>query len=49
MKNLLYLVLGIAAAAVCVLATTPRSRSPRNLDDLAHKLQDAWADNHTVV
>ncbi len=49
MKNLIYLLLGIAAAAGCVLATTSRSRSPRSIDDLAHKLQDAWADNHTVA
>jgi len=49
MKSLVYLIFGIAAAAVCVLATTSRSRSPRSIDDLAHNLQDAWADNHTVV
>lgn len=46
MKNLIYLFLGIAAAAVCVFAT--RSR-PRSIDALAHTLQDAWADNHTVA
>jgi hypothetical protein len=49
MKNLIYLVLGIAAAAFCVLAATPRQRSPRSIDDLAHNLQDAWGDNHTIA
>jgi len=49
MKNLIYLLLGIAAATACVLAATPRTRSPRSIDDLAHTLQDAWADHHTVA
>jgi len=49
MKNVVFLLLGIAAAAVCVLATNSRSRSPRSIDDLAHNLQEAWADHHTVA
>jgi hypothetical protein len=48
MKNFLLLLTGIAAAAVCIVATRPR-RAQRSLDDLAHDLQGAWADHHTVV
>jgi len=47
MKKIILLLAGIAAAAGCVLIT--RSRSPRSIDDLAHDLQGAWADHHTVV
>jgi hypothetical protein len=47
MKKAFYLLAGIAAAAACILIT--RSRSPRSIDDLAHNLQDAWADHHTVA
>ena len=47
MKNFLLLVAGIAAAAACFLITRPRS--PRSIDALAHDLQDAWADHHTVA
>ena len=47
MKKAILLLAGIAAAAGCLLIT--RSRSPRSLDDLAHDLQGAWADHHTVV
>ena len=47
MKKSVFLIAGIAAAAGCVLIT--RSRSPRSIDDLAAKLQDAWADHHTVA
>jgi hypothetical protein len=48
MKNFLLLVAGIAAAATCFLITRP-SRAPRSIDDLAHNLQDAWADHHTIA
>jgi hypothetical protein len=47
MKRIVFVLAGIAAAAACVLIT--RSRSPRSIDDLAHNLQDAWADHHTVA
>ena len=47
MKKFAILLAGIAAAAGCVLIT--RSRSPRSVDDLAAKLQDAWADHHTIA
>jgi hypothetical protein len=47
MKNFLLLVAGVAAAAACFLITRPRAT--RSVDDLAHELQDAWADHHTVA
>lgn len=51
MKNLLYLIAGISAAAAYYLATTRASvaAAPQPVEELAHKLQDAWADHHTVV
>jgi hypothetical protein len=48
MKNFIFLLAGIAAAAACFLVTRPE-RNPRSIDDLAHKLQDAWADHHTIA
>ena len=50
MKKFILLLAGIAAAAGCVLISRSRPASaPRTVDDLAHSLQDAWADHHTVV
>jgi hypothetical protein len=47
MKNFLLLMAGVAAAAACFLVTRPRT--PHSIDELAHELQDAWADHHTVA
>ncbi len=47
MKRVVLLLAGIAAAAGCVLVT--RSRTTRSIDDLATNLQEAWADNRTLV
>ena len=49
MKKFILLLAGIAAAAGCVLITRSRATAPRSVDDLAHSLQDAWADHHTIV
>jgi len=52
MKNFLLLLAGIAAAATCYMVARPAtrpSRTPRSIDDLAHNLQDAWADHHTIA
>ena len=50
MKKFILLLAGIAAAAGCVLISRSRpANAPRTVDDLAHSLQDAWADHHTVV
>jgi hypothetical protein len=47
MKNFLLLIAGVSAAAACFLITRPRTS--RSIDDLAHELQGAWADHHTVA
>jgi hypothetical protein len=51
MKKVILLLAGVAAAAGCFLiAQSPRGpRSPRSIDDLAHDLQGAWSDHHTVA
>lgn len=52
MKKILWLVSGLAVYAAYYLinhgqTTKPKVAAP--VDDLAHKLQDAWADHHTVA
>jgi hypothetical protein len=49
MKSILYLLSGFAAAAAYILVTNARKAAPKPVEELAHKLQDAWADHHTVV
>ena len=51
MKNLLYFVAGITGIAAYLLATRARieAAKPLPVDELAHKLQGAWADHHTVA
>ena len=49
MKSLLYLLSGVAAAAAYTLITNARNSAPKPVEKLAHKLQDAWADHHTVA
>jgi hypothetical protein len=53
MNKILWLVGGIAAAAAYFVAQNQAHhaalRTPVPVDDLAHKLQDAWADHHTVA
>ena len=50
MKNTLWFVVGLAAVTTYILATRSRtSAKAAPVDELAHKLQDAWADHHTVV
>jgi hypothetical protein len=45
MSKFLLMVGGICAAAACLLVFGPR-RTPQ-VDQLAHQLEDAWADHHT--
>ncbi len=45
-ERVLWSVAGFCAAAVCLLIWTPR-RKP--IEELAHNLELAWADHHTVV
>ncbi|MGA7155887.1 MAG: hypothetical protein WBY53_03525 [Acidobacteriaceae bacterium] len=47
MKNVLYLISGMAAAMVGFLVWHRTRVQP--VEELAHRLEDAWADHHTVV
>ena len=47
MKNVFWLVAGVCAAAAGFLVLGAKRVQP--VEVLAHKLEDAWADNHTVV
>jgi hypothetical protein len=51
MNKLLFLVSGFAFAAAYFVVSNRQQASiaPVPVADLAHKLQDAWADHHTVV
>jgi hypothetical protein len=47
MKRVIWTVGGICAAAAGIIFFGS-SRNP-NVDELAHRLEDAWADHHTTV
>jgi len=47
MKSFLWTAGGFCAAAVCFLAWSPKRT--RSVPELAHRLEQAWADHHTVV
>ncbi len=47
MKNLIWLAGGLAAAAVGFLVWGSKRVQP--VEELAHRLENAWADHHTVV
>ncbi len=47
MKNFFWVAAGLCAATVGFIFLGARRIQP--VDKLAHRLQDAWADNHTVV
>ena len=47
MKNLLWMVGGFCAAAVGIILFGSRRTQP--VQELAHRLEVAWADHHTVV
>jgi hypothetical protein len=50
MKSLLYLAGGVGIALAYVLLWNRRAASvPQPVEELAHRLQDAWADHHTVA
>jgi hypothetical protein len=50
MNKLSWLIAGAAAAALyAYLHSAQRAAHPVPVVDLAQKLQDAWADHHTVV
>jgi hypothetical protein len=47
MKGFLWMLGGVCAAAVGFLVWSPYKKRP--VQELAHSLQEAWADHHTVV
>ena len=47
MKKALFLVGGVCAAAAGFLVWGKKRREP--VEELAHKLEEAWADHHTVA
>lgn len=47
MKKLFLVLGGICAAAAGFIVWGPKRREP--VEELAHKLEAAWADHHTVV
>ncbi len=50
MKGLLYLVGGLGLAAAYFIAKNRRQQiTAQPVEELAHRLQDAWADHHTVA
>jgi hypothetical protein len=50
MKNYLYMVGGIGAMALLMLWKLKLGDvKPQPVEELAHRLQDAWADHHTVA
>jgi hypothetical protein len=53
MKNLIWMVGGLCAAAIGVVLWAPTGgRNPsrtQSVEELAHCLQVAWADNHTSL
>ena len=50
MKSLLFLIAGVSAAAAFVIARRQANASmPAPVEELASKLQSAWADHHTVA
>ncbi len=50
MNKIVWLVAGLGAAALyALISKSARPGQPIQVTDLAHKLQDAWADHHTVA
>lgn len=47
MKGFLWMVAGFCAAAVGLLVWGPQRTRP--VQDLAHRLEVAWSDHHTIA
>ncbi len=47
MKIIFSTICGLFASAICLIIWVPRRRRP--LEELAHRLELAWADHHTIV
>ncbi len=48
MKSLLLIIGGVCGAVAAFMVIESRRKQPV-VEDLAHKLEAAWADHHTVV
>jgi hypothetical protein len=50
MKNILYFVGGLGVVAALMAWKLKLGQAePQPVEELAHRLQDAWADHHTVA
>jgi len=49
MKNLVWYLGALSATAVFLLIRNSQNSRPLPVDELAHRLQGAWADHHTVA
>jgi hypothetical protein len=49
MKNLVWYVAAFSAAAAFLFVKSLKTETPVQVDELAHKLEAAWADHHTVA
>ncbi len=49
MKNLIFTIAALSATAAFVLVRNLQARRPVPVDELAHRLESAWAKNHTVA
>jgi hypothetical protein len=47
MKRVFWIIGGICAATAGIILYQ-KNRNP-NVEELAHRLEDAWADNHTAA
>ncbi len=47
MRNIVWVIAGFCAAAAGFLVLSAARTPP--IDLLAHRLEDAWADHHTIV
>jgi hypothetical protein len=47
MKKAIFLIGGICGAAAGMIVVL--SRQPKPVDVLAHQLEEAWADHHTIA
>ncbi|RZU40887.1 hypothetical protein [Edaphobacter modestus] len=47
MRRIFWMMAGLCAAAVGVVLWGPKRSVP--VQDLAHRLETAWSDHHTVV
>lgn len=46
MRTILWMAIGLCSAAIGIVVWGPRGTVP--VEDLAHRLEQAWSDHHTV-